>query len=231
MERIDVAIVGGGPAGSACALLCAQGGLRTVVIEPEKFPREQVCGDWLNPACWPRLRRLAPAHAVRELPHARGYSGQAPVNNDELNLWLVGRAHHADTLKSWAANEFGIRPDQPWRTITPLTRAPLAAAHPNLFLIGDAARVVEPFTGEGIYYALRSGELAAAAIRGIIRGENAASLARQFAQQHQQMYSGRLWINELRRAAVLWPQVGSAFVRLGQIYPGVLKLLTNKIVR
>ena len=35
------------------------------------------------------------------------------------------------------------------------------AAQPGLFLVGDAARVVEPFTGEGIYYALRSGELAA----------------------------------------------------------------------
>jgi Dehydrogenases (flavoproteins) len=51
--------------------------------------------------------------------------------------------------------------DQGWRTITPLTRSPVPSAHENLFFVGDAARVVEPFTGEGIYYALRSGELAA----------------------------------------------------------------------
>src|SRR5437868_8237258 len=69
MEPVDVAIVGAGPAGSACAILCAQSGLRTVVIERELFPREKVCGDCLNPACWPILRRLQLAERVRTLPH------------------------------------------------------------------------------------------------------------------------------------------------------------------
>src|SRR2546423_3968780 len=71
MERVDVAIVGGGPAGSACAIVCAQNGLRTIVLEREKFPREKVCGDCLNPACWPVLRRLDLADRVRALPHGR----------------------------------------------------------------------------------------------------------------------------------------------------------------
>src|SRR6266513_315861 len=50
MELFDVAIVGGGPAGSSCAAFCALAGLRTVVLEREKFPREKVCGDCLNPS-------------------------------------------------------------------------------------------------------------------------------------------------------------------------------------
>src|SRR3954447_18769490 len=69
MERVDVAIVGGGPAGSSCAIVCAEAGLRTVVLEREHFPREKVCGDCLNPACWPVLRRLGIAEAVRNSPH------------------------------------------------------------------------------------------------------------------------------------------------------------------
>src|SRR5438105_471554 len=69
METFDVAIVGGGPAGSTCAAFCAAAGLRTVLIEREKFPREKVCGDCLNPACWPVLRRLALFERVRSLPH------------------------------------------------------------------------------------------------------------------------------------------------------------------
>src|SRR5689334_15665214 len=71
MERMDVCIVGGGPAGAACAIVCAQRGLRVAVVEREEFPREKVCGDCLNPSCWPVLRRLGVADAVRKLPHGK----------------------------------------------------------------------------------------------------------------------------------------------------------------
>ena len=353
-----MAIVGGGPAGSACAIVCAQSGLHTVVLERESFPREKVCGDCLNPACWPVFRRLDIADAVHRLPHGRleavefigiggrrvtielptdgdpeiavkrsllddlllrraraagaqvledaivtrvekahwgdwkidivrdkitapalvaadgrnstvarlrnllpriqrerialqthiplprhfgnrvvlqflpeGYSGQAPVNDHELNLCLVGVARDAEKLKSWAANEFGVGAEHPGRTITPLTRDPLGAAHDKLFLIGDAARVVEPFTGEGIYYALRSGELAAQAICAVVRDNNRAAAVDRFVQLQEEMYRGRLWINQLARLAVVWPQAGSAFLRLAKIYPGALRFLTRKIVR
>src|SRR5438132_6227588 len=70
MEIFDVAIVGGGPAGSSCGAFCARAGLRTVVLEREKFPREKVCGDCLNPSCWSILNRLEVAQRVRDLPHA-----------------------------------------------------------------------------------------------------------------------------------------------------------------
>src|SRR5438067_3740917 len=65
----DVAIVGGGPAGSSCAAFCANAGLRTLLLEREVFPREKVCGDCLNPACWPILERLKLVERVRSLPH------------------------------------------------------------------------------------------------------------------------------------------------------------------
>src|SRR3989442_3255582 len=69
MELFDVAIIGAGPAGSTCAAFCAAAGLRTILFEREKFPREKVCGDCLNPACWPLLRRLGIAERIRSLPH------------------------------------------------------------------------------------------------------------------------------------------------------------------
>src|ERR1700758_3250763 len=71
MEIFDVAIVGGGPAGSVCAAFCARGGLHTLVLERENFPREKVCGDCLNPSCWPVLERLELAQRVRGLPHSK----------------------------------------------------------------------------------------------------------------------------------------------------------------
>jgi geranylgeranyl reductase family protein len=356
MELFDVAIVGGGPAGSSCAAFCARAGLRALVLERETFPREKVCGDCLNPSCWPMLERLDLAHRVRDLSHSKlesvefiaicgrnvivdlpsgddcelsvkrslfddlllnrvrelgahvrekttitavahdenwriettsgedfsarilvgadgrnstvarlcnllprparervalqahiplppnfgrrivlqflpeGYSGQAPVNETELNLCLVGAPPTISRLRRWAERHFEISTEQPWRSITPLTRSQVPCVHENLFFIGDAARVVEPFTGEGIYYALRSGELAAIAIAKIIHGKDRQSALREFSRACAEMYRGRLWINRLARAAVLRPHVGSFLVRAAQIQPAILRLLTRKIV-
>src|ERR1700757_2536080 len=69
MEVFDVAIVGAGPAGATCAAFCAKAGLRTLIIEREKFPREKVCGDCINPACWPVLERLEVAREIRNSAH------------------------------------------------------------------------------------------------------------------------------------------------------------------
>src|SRR5689334_8414905 len=67
----DVAIVGSGPAGAGCASFCALAGLRTVVLERAIFPREKVCGDCLNPKCWPILERLGVGDKVRAAPHGK----------------------------------------------------------------------------------------------------------------------------------------------------------------
>src|SRR5437879_470815 len=69
MELFDVAVIGGGPAGSSCAAFCAASGLRVVLIERERFPREKVCGDCLNPECWSILRRLGIDQRVRASAH------------------------------------------------------------------------------------------------------------------------------------------------------------------
>jgi flavin-dependent dehydrogenase len=159
-----------------------------------------------------------------------GYSGQAPVNETELNLCLVGRPPTISRLRRWAQRQFEIPVDQPWRTITPLARSPVPCAHEDLLFIGDAARVVEPFTGEGIYYALRSGELAAAAVAKIIRGEDRQMALRDFARASAKMYRGRLWINRMARDAVVSPRIGSIFVHAARIDRSMLKFLTAKIV-
>jgi flavin-dependent dehydrogenase len=112
-----------------------------------------------------------------------------------------------------------------------LTRDPVPVAHENLFFIGDAARVVEPFTGEGIYYALHSGELAADAIIKIIRGEDRQFASREFAHAHRKMYRGRLLINQLARGAVLSPKIASALLPVARFSPAILRALTGKIVR
>jgi geranylgeranyl reductase family protein len=351
----DVAIVGGGPAGSTCAAFCVANGLRTIVFEREKFPREKVCGDCINPLCWPVLRRLGVEGRVRDaqqgkldcvefinaggerlrinlpqgenaeiaikrslfdfilLENARargaeirentvvqavsrnrtnwklasdndsisarflvaadgrnstvarslgllrriarervalqahvplpanfenrvvlqllpgGYSGQAPVSERELNLCLVGRSATLPQLKEWATKHFALSTNQQWRTVTPLTRPSISPARENLFIVGDAARVVEPFTGEGIAYALHSGEIAAEMIHRLNCGAKPMVVRQEFRRAHAAMYRGRLWINALARSAVVSPKMGALLFQIARGQPTLLRVLTGKI--
>ena len=50
MERSDVLIVGGGPAGSTCARQLRQAGLEVAVIDKAGFPRDKTCAGWVTPA-------------------------------------------------------------------------------------------------------------------------------------------------------------------------------------
>lgn len=158
-----------------------------------------------------------------------GYSGQAPVGGGEWNLCLVSVPDKIAALRRWAEARFEIPPGHAWRTITPLRRTPILAGQGSLFLVGDAARVVEPFTGEGIYYALASAELAAKAIGFLCDGQGEAEVAPAYSAAHQQLYRGRLWINRLARAAVLSPRAASMLLEALRFQPAVLRFLTAKI--
>jgi geranylgeranyl reductase family protein len=49
MERCDVLIVGGGPAGSSCAWGLREAGLDVLVVDRKTFPRDKVCAGWITP--------------------------------------------------------------------------------------------------------------------------------------------------------------------------------------
>jgi flavin-dependent dehydrogenase len=48
MEHADVAVVGGGPAGSSCAARLAAAGLDVVVVDRARFPRDKPCAGWIT---------------------------------------------------------------------------------------------------------------------------------------------------------------------------------------
>src|SRR6478609_8110054 len=56
-ERYDVAIIGGGPAGSSAGALLAKAGRRVVIFEKEQFPRFRV-GESMLPASLGTLERM-----------------------------------------------------------------------------------------------------------------------------------------------------------------------------
>ena len=77
MERFDVAIVGAGPAGSSAAISLARKGYSVILLERAIFPREKLCGDFLNPANWPLLERLGVVDEILSLEHEK-----VPIGGD-----------------------------------------------------------------------------------------------------------------------------------------------------
>ena len=58
-----MAIIGAGPAGTACALALRQSGLRVALLDKAQFPRDKVCGDAIPGHALKALRQLDPAFA------------------------------------------------------------------------------------------------------------------------------------------------------------------------
>jgi flavin-dependent dehydrogenase len=49
-NRADAIVVGGGPAGSSCARALVQAGMRVLVLDSARFPRDKTCAGWITPA-------------------------------------------------------------------------------------------------------------------------------------------------------------------------------------
>jgi menaquinone-9 beta-reductase len=58
VTRPELLVAGGGPAGAALAAMAAARGVRTLVIERDRFPRDKVCGEFLSAEGCAVLARL-----------------------------------------------------------------------------------------------------------------------------------------------------------------------------
>lgn len=58
---LDLAIVGGGPAGTAAALEARRRGLRVTMWERDHFPRDKVCGEFVSSEAIPLLQAEIPS--------------------------------------------------------------------------------------------------------------------------------------------------------------------------
>ncbi len=358
MQRFDVAIIGAGPAGSAAAIGLAQRGYEVALIDKKYFPREKLCGDFVNPSNWPVFRELGVEDRVRAQPHSEvtgfritnssgreaeaGFAlcdGQRSMGlglrRAALDQLLVERAVElgvamrpgcriekilrtregwrlesvekswqttfligADGRNSWVAQQLGLNRSAAMHgravglqsrlripgaahgkieihlfpggyagvvgvgdgTITlgmaidkhklarergveflftkVLAQNPhlkeildrndsfgeLRSVYPVYFparrcvtdgavLVGDAARVSEPVTGEGIYFALRSGLLAAETIDLALRRGAASGLA-GYERACRRAFRSRMALNSLLRFAIYRPALLDPLIRL-----------------
>lgn len=178
-------------------------------------------------AVWPRrvafvahYRGVAGMGRAGEMHvHADGYVGLADVGHGETNVAIVVPARIARQAKGDAAGFF----DQWLAARTHLTErfaravrvsevratGPFASRArrgwaPGAALVGDAADFFDPFTGEGIYAALRGGELlapfAADAIRGDPRAQARALAGYDDARRRE--FAGKWRVERIIGAAV-----------------------------
>jgi flavin-dependent dehydrogenase len=98
MDTCDVLIVGGGPAGSACAWKLGQAGLDVVVMDAAVFPRDKVCAGWITP-------RVVDELGIDAAEYRRGRTLQ-PITG--FRTGLVGGHEEVETVYDHPVS-FGIR--------------------------------------------------------------------------------------------------------------------------
>ncbi len=64
-QAFEVVIAGAGLAGASLALGLARKGVKVALLDPSRFPRDKVCGEFLSPECWGVLDRMGLDDAVK----------------------------------------------------------------------------------------------------------------------------------------------------------------------
>src|SRR4051812_32516907 len=121
MGKDRVIIIGGGPAGSAAAIMLARRGWDVSLIEQHRFPRDKVCGECLSAlgmktlervGVRPRVDALGPVELTRSCLISR--DGTEATFDLPRPMWGLTRVAMDTTLLD-AAREAGATVLQPAR--------------------------------------------------------------------------------------------------------------------
>jgi flavin-dependent dehydrogenase len=152
-----------------------------------------------------------------------GYCGVQPVGPDQINVSAMVRAEAATTLPAVLSLNPALETrSRRWQHATePVTTSPLFFRRPeplreHILLAGDAAGFVDPFVGDGIALALRSGAAAAHCLLPFLRGETSLPAAGAAYQRHYEQNFRPIFRNaaRYRRLLSLPGPLRAPFVRL-----------------
>ena len=90
---------------------------------------------------------------------------------------------------------------QSWESVHPISRRPWEVTNGRAWLVGDAARILEPMTGEGIYSAMATAEMASHHILSI-KDVGVDVAAANYRRQHRRFYGARTLFNSMVRWAL-----------------------------
>jgi flavin-dependent dehydrogenase len=175
---------------------------------------------------------------------ARGYAGLAPLNAGLVNVGLVMPMRHARLQSGMrAAARFesfafsfpgvarlleGAERVTQVRGVGPIGARVRRTSGAGYMLVGDAAGFFDPFTGEGVYKALRGAELAAEVAADALTADDVSSrsLAR-YSRLRQREFAMKEWVCRMVQLFVgLPPAMDSVAERLAD-RPAPREILTG----
>jgi flavin-dependent dehydrogenase len=125
-----------------------------------------------------------------------GYYGMCKISSTQITTSLVLFAASKATPEQIMARYLPQAAPTAWKCMHPISRKPWDVTNGRCWLTGDAAHVLEPLTGEGIYSALATAEMAARHILSIDR-VGVKTAANRYRRQHRRFYGLRMMINAL----------------------------------
>jgi flavin-dependent dehydrogenase len=198
-----------------------------------------------------RLRRMALGTYVTGLAGCRDY-GEIfvdppdyailnPVAEDRVNFSLVVPLAHAAPHSARLATFLGARVKQlphlarrmagaelaaPVQALGPLAYRVVPPRQGGVLLVGDAAGFYDPFTGEGVFAALRGAELAADAVAGALRsGDRSAAALAAYEAARREAFRDKVRVTRALQMVIGWRRAANGAARVLARRPGVLDLL------
>lgn len=167
------------------------------------------------------------------------YIGVAPVPGGLANACLVvpheqGAApfaapaemlrQHLDADPGLRARFAGAAAVAPPSMLGPMAVETRAAGEPGLLLAGDAAGFIDPMTGDGLHFALRGAELAAAVTLDVLQGRTPVDRAHEeLARRRAAAFQGKWRFNRALRALVASPRGVSGAALAAAVAPAIFE--------
>jgi flavin-dependent dehydrogenase len=224
----------------ASALINASG--RWSNLNPLPRENEHHSEKWLGLKA--HFAEIAPEASVDLYFFDDSYCGVQPVNLNEensklgrINVSAMVRADVASTLSEVFACHPALRErSREWQPLSdPVSTSPLVFHDPQpvrngVLMAGDAAAFVDPFIGDGISLALRSGALAAQCLVTFFRGETSLpDVARAYGEAYQQRLAPVFRTSSrIRRMLGLPPTLRKPLLSVLEKAPAVTEYLVRK---
>jgi flavin-dependent dehydrogenase len=166
-----------------------------------------------------------------------GYCGVQPVGKGRVNASAMVRADVASSLPEVFTQHPALHErSRDWTLASdPVSTSPLIFRTPQperngVLMAGDAAGFVDPFVGDGISLALRSGSLAARCLRWVFSGETSLSgAARQYALAYKDSLLPVFRASSTIRRMLVWPRyVRKPILSFLESSPAITNYLVRK---
>jgi len=164
-----------------------------------------------------------------------GYCGVQPVAADVVNACAMVRSDRATSLEQVVALHPKLAERAAgWHALMqPVSTAPLVYREPqpvrdSMMFVGDAAAFIDPFSGDGISIALRSGRVAAECLREFLPGRSSlvdavAAYQREYDKQFAPLISAASRVRSLFSLPAIAKPAVFELLRLPGLIPYVIR--------